>query len=147
MDTFQSYIYINNVTSNGSGLDLNKVLQVDNKENVSSPWAVDSTQKKVSATNGVQKWTKSPGVRVIGGRIYYSENGKTFHQVCVWGSLSFSLFNPHFYAITSILNSEHITWYRCGPEKILWYSWHLAILLLTTTHVHRTFVPSACSIG
>ena len=34
------------VTSNGSGLDLNKVLQADNKENMSSPRVVDSTQKK-----------------------------------------------------------------------------------------------------
>lgn len=67
------------VTSNGSGLDLNKDLQADNKENVSSPRAVDS-KNKVSATDGVQKRTKSPGVRVIGGRIYDSENGKTCHQ-------------------------------------------------------------------
>ena len=36
------------VTSNGSGLDLNKVLQADNKENMSSPRVVDSTQKKFS---------------------------------------------------------------------------------------------------
>ena len=33
------------VTSNGSELDLNKVLQEDNKENVSAPRVVDSTQK------------------------------------------------------------------------------------------------------
>lgn len=66
-------------TSNGSELDLNKDLQADNKENVSSPRAGGS-KKKVSASDGVQKRTKSPGVRVIGGRIYDSENGKTCHQ-------------------------------------------------------------------
>ena len=36
------------VTSNGSGLDLNKVLQVDNKENVMSPQPVDSTKNGFS---------------------------------------------------------------------------------------------------
>lgn len=29
------------------------------------------------------KRTKSPGVRVVGGRIYDSENGKTCHQVII----------------------------------------------------------------
>lgn len=30
------------------------------------------------------KRTKCPGVRVQGGRIYDSENGKTCHQVCLF---------------------------------------------------------------
>lgn len=65
--------------SKGLRFDPNKDLQADNKENMSSPRAGDS-KKKVSASDGVQKRTKSPGVRVIGGRIYDSENGKTCHQ-------------------------------------------------------------------
>lgn len=68
-----------NATPKGLGFDPNKDLQADNKENMSSPRTVDS-KKKVSASDGVQKRTKSPGVRVIGGRIYDSENGKTCHQ-------------------------------------------------------------------
>ena len=40
------------VTSNGSGLDLSKVLQANNKENVSPPQAVDSTQKKFQLLMG-----------------------------------------------------------------------------------------------
>lgn len=31
-----------------------------------------------------RKRTKSPGVRVVGGRIYDSENGKTCHQVSIF---------------------------------------------------------------
>lgn len=68
-----------NATSKGLGFDPNKDLQAGNKENMSAPRTVDS-KKKVSASDGVQKRTKSPGVRVIGGRIYDSENGKTCHQ-------------------------------------------------------------------
>lgn len=41
-------------------------------------------RKQVDDGDGHQsKRTKCPGVRVVGGRIYDSENGKTCHQVTI----------------------------------------------------------------
>ncbi|XP_057824788.1 uncharacterized protein LOC131036819 [Cryptomeria japonica] len=40
----------------------------------------DSEQQVIKEKGGASKRTKCPGVRVIGGRVYDSENGKTCHQ-------------------------------------------------------------------
>eukprot|EP01018_Ginkgo_biloba_P026437 Gb_14005 [translate_table: standard] len=66
------------------GLDLSNQLQeghklaTDNTRNVASPEG--DSKRKSSGSDGVSKRRKSPGIRVVGGRIYDSENGKTCHQ-------------------------------------------------------------------
>lgn len=39
--------------------------------------------KEAKKVDSQAKRSKAPGVRVVGGRIYDSENGKTCHQVCL----------------------------------------------------------------
>ncbi|XP_024975584.1 uncharacterized protein LOC112513527 [Cynara cardunculus var. scolymus] len=54
------------------------------------PQTPDHTQLNPSSSSSTPKRTKSPGVRVIGSRIYDSKNGKTCHQ-CRQKTMDFSV--------------------------------------------------------
>lgn len=51
------------------------------------PQTPKKNQLNPSSSSSTPKRTKSPGVRVVGNRIYDSKNGKTCHQVPLHGSM------------------------------------------------------------
>ena len=75
------------VTSNGSGLDLNKVLQEDNKENVSSPRVVDSTQKKIQLLMGCRSRQSLQECVLLEGEFIILKMARLSTR-CVGGDLS-----------------------------------------------------------
>ena len=80
------------VTSNGSELDLNKVLQADNKENVSSPRVVDSTQKKFQLLMGCRSGQILEECVLLEGEFIILKMARlSTRRVCVGISLLFSI--------------------------------------------------------
>ena len=75
------------VTSNGSGSALNKVLQADNKENMLSPRAVDSTQKKFQLLMGCRSRQSLQECVLLEGEFIILKMARLSTR-CVCGDLS-----------------------------------------------------------
>ena len=75
------------------------------KTKVSSARNKESKEPKKMDQAQTQTKRKSPGVRVVGGRIYDSENGKTCHQVFI---MYLSAFGFCFFLEYPLLNLLHL---------------------------------------
>lgn len=62
-----------------------------------------SEENKVSSKNGnyKAKRSKCPGIRVVGNRVYDSQNGKTCHQV-----IPFFFFSPRIFTIFCLVHEK-----------------------------------------